>query len=346
MTLHFVLPGGVDDPTSPSGGNVYDRRVIEGLRALGTEVHEITVPGTWPQPDLNARADLARALVALDDGAVVLLDGLVACGVPEIVVPHAGRLRLIVLVHLPLAAETGLPPAVTASLDTAERECLRAVRAVIATSPQAARHLTDHHGLTEVHAVNPGTDPAPLATGTDGVSQLLCVASLTPRKGHDVLIEALATVADLPWTCTFVGPGRPTQIQHLITHHALTSRIHLTGPLAGTALDRAYATADLFVLPSRAETYGMVVTEALARGIPVIASAVPDALATGGLLLPPGDVTALAQALHRWLTDNHWRHTLRTQARTRRTRLSTWDETAAALARVASAVGADCGGAG
>ncbi|WP_447005945.1 glycosyltransferase family 4 protein [Saccharothrix isguenensis] len=332
MTPHFVLPGGVDDPTSPSGGNVYDRRVIQGLRSLGTTVHEIAVAGAWPQPEANARDDLANALAALDDGAVVLLDGLVACGVPEIVVPHARRLRLIVLVHLPLADETGLPPVVAARLDAAERRCLRAAGAVVATSPRAARHLADHHGLPEVHVVTPGTDPAPLATGTDGVSQILCVASLTPRKGHDVLVEALAAVADLPWSCTFVGPGRSTEVRRLITRHALAGRIHLTGPLTGAPLDDAYATADLFVLPSRAETYGMVVTEALARGIPVMASAVPDALGNGGLHLPPGDVTALAQALRRWLTDERRRQALRARARIRRLGLSTWDDAAAALA--------------
>ncbi|WP_051772956.1 glycosyltransferase family 4 protein [Saccharothrix sp. NRRL B-16314] len=334
MTLHFVLPGGVDDPTSPSGGNTYDRRVVQGLRSLGGVVREIAVPGTWPQPDDTARADLVNALGGIEDGAVVLLDGLVACGVPDIVVPHANRLRLVVLVHLPLADETGLPPAVAARLDAAERECLRAATTVVATSPSAARHLAARHGLPEVHAVAPGTNPAPLATGTDGVSRLLCVASLTPRKGHDVLVEALAAVTDLPWTCAFVGPGRSTAVRDLIARHDLADRIHLTGPLTGVPLDHAYAEADLFVLPSRAETYGMVVTEALARGIPVMASAVPDALGSGGLLLPPGDVAALARALRRWLTDDRWRRDLRVLAQTRRTGLSTWDDAAAALAAV------------
>ncbi|MEU4446446.1 glycosyltransferase family 4 protein [Actinosynnema sp. NPDC050801] len=333
MTLHFVLPGGVDDPTSPSGGNVYDRRAVEGLRALGGQVREIAVPGAWPQPGEGARRELGRALAGIGDGAVVLLDGLVACGVPEVVVPHARRLRLVVLVHLPLADETGLAPADAARLDAAERECLRAASAVVATSPAAARRLAEHHGLAAVHVVTPGTDPAPPATGTDGASRLLCVASVTPRKGHDVLVEALAEVADLPWTCAFVGPVR-WPVGELVDRHGLGDRIELTGPLGGEALARAYATADLFVLPSRAETYGMVVTEALARGVPVLASSVPDALGTGGLLLPAGDVPALARALRRWFTDGQWRRELRGRALARRRELSTWDETAARLAEV------------
>ena len=131
MTVHFVLPGGVDDPASPSGGNVYDRRVLDKLPSA----REIAVPGTWPRPGAAARSALGRALSGISAGSVVVLDGLVACGVPEVVVPHSDRLRLVVLVHLPLADETGLAPALAARLDAAEREVLRAASAVVATIP-------------------------------------------------------------------------------------------------------------------------------------------------------------------------------------------------------------------
>jgi glycosyltransferase involved in cell wall biosynthesis len=338
--LHVVLPGGVDDVSAPSGGNSYDRRVCRGLADLGVPVHEVAIPGTWPRPAADARADLARSLAGCPDGAVVLLDGLVACGVPDVVVPHAGRLRLVVLVHLPLADETGLAPAEAAELDTAERAVLRAASAVVATSPWAADQLVRHHGLVagKVHTVTPGTDPAPLAPGTDGVSRLLCVASVTPRKGHDVLVEALATVADLPWSLRCVGPLRAAshvaRVRQLVERHELGDRIEFVGPLTGEPLTSAYAAADLFVLPSLAETYGMVVTEALARGIPVVASSVPDALGRGGLLVPPGDTAALAEALRRWFTDENLRRDLWTSARRRRAELSTWDQSVADLSRV------------
>ncbi|MFJ6675980.1 glycosyltransferase family 4 protein [Actinosynnema sp. NPDC091369] len=327
MTVHFVRPR--DDPASPSGGNAYDRRVIQELGS----VHDVEVPGAWPRPDPADRAALGRVLGGIGDGSVVVLDGLVACGVPDVVVPHADRLRLVVLVHLPLADETGLEPSEASRLDAAERECLRAVRAVVATSPSAARRLVSHHSLARVHVVTPGVDPAPLATGTDGASRLLCVASVTPRKGHDVLVRALASVADLPWTCAFVGAER-WPVREVVERHGLGARIELTGPLDGPPLDRAYATADLFVLASWAETYGMVVTEALARGVPVVASAVPDALGDGGVLLPSGDVEAFADAVRRWLTDDAWRRDLRGRALARRRELSTWDETATRLAEV------------
>lgn len=324
MTCWFVLPAGVDDPAAPSGGNVYDRRVSAGLG-----LRDVLVPGAWPHPDGAARACLDQALDAVPDGAPVLIDGLVACAVPEVVARHAERLKVAVLVHLPLAAETGLPAEVAARLDAAEGRCLRAVSAVIATSPAAAAHLTEHHGLPPVHVVPPGVDRSPVAPGTDGVSRLLTVASITPRKGHDVLIKALTTVSDRPWTCSVVGPA-PDPRYAASTRRATGScadRFEWTGPLSGDALARQYSAADLFVLASRAETYGMVVTEALARGIPVMAGAAPDALGTGGLLLPSGDVPAWSAALRRWFEDADLRTRLREAASARRAELSTWDET-------------------
>ncbi|WP_229812865.1 glycosyltransferase family 4 protein [Lentzea flava] len=317
--VHFVLPADVDDPASPSGGNVYDLRVGAGLTRL-------TVAGDWPRPrDTTA---LEQTLAAIPDGDVVLLDGLVGCGVPEVVVPHARRLQLAVLVHLPLADETGLDPTTAALLDEKERQVLRAASAVIATSPTAAHNIRTRHGLDTVHVVLPGTDPAPRAPGTDGVSQLLCVASITPRKGHDLLIRALQKI-DYEWRLDCVGPVRP-----FVEQLPADDRVSFRGPLVGEALTRAYADADLFVLASRAETYGMVVTEALARGLPVIASAVPDALGDGGLLLPPGDENALEAALTRWFQDQEFRAELRAKALGRRASLSTWDESTEDLRRV------------
>lgn len=317
--MHFVLPADVDDPASPSGGNVYDLRVGAGLNRL-------TVAGDWPRPrDTTA---LEQTLAGIPDGDVVLIDGLVGCGLPEVVVPHARRLRLAVLVHLPLADETGLDPATAALLDEEERQVLRAASAVIATSPTAAQNLRVRHGLDTVHVVVPGTDPAPVAPGTDGVSQLLCVASITPRKGHDLLVRALQKV-EHEFRLVCVGPHRP--FLETLPHD---DRVSFPGPLTGEALTSAYAKADLFVLASRAETWGMVVTEALARGLPVIASAVPDALGDGGLLLPAGDQDALEAALTRWFHDPEFRRELRAKALARRASLSTWDESTEDLRRV------------
>lgn len=348
--MYVVVPGDVDDVDLPSGGNAYDRRVCQGLRALGRRVREVAVAGSWPRPGTDALAELARSLARLPDGAVALVDGLVACGVPEVIVPAAGRLRLTVLVHLPLADETGLAPAVAADLDARERDTLRAARTVVATSDWAAARLVQHHGLdaSRVRVVVPGVDPAPLAPGTDGASALLCVASVTERKGHDVLVGALSELGELGWSCSCVGPltrdpGYVTRLRELVERRGLTGRVRFTGPRAGHQLAAAYAAADLLVLPSRAETYGMVLTEALARGIPVVASSVggvPEAIGTApdgalpGMLVPPGDPAALADALRHWLVTQEQRRLLREAARGRRGTLNTWTATSRRMAGV------------
>ncbi|WP_432118252.1 glycosyltransferase family 4 protein [Streptomyces sp. bgisy032] len=349
-TVHFVLPGGVDDPTAPSGGNAYDRRVCLDLPGFGWQVTKHAVGGDWPRPDAAAREELARALAGLPDGAAVLLDGLVACGVPEIVVPEAQRLRMAVLVHLPLGDETGLDAAVAAELDARERAVLRAVPAVIATSDWAVRRLVSHHGLPpeRVHVAAPGADIAPLAPGTDGMSRLLCVAAVTPRKGQHRLVEALATVTDLPWTCVCVGgldqdPEYVAHLRSLIARHGLQDRLELAGPQSGAALDASYSTADLLVLTSYAETYGMAVTEALARGIPVLATDVgglPEAVGRApdggvpGILVPPENPAAIASELRGWFGEADVRRRLRAAARSRRAALDGWATTAQSLAAV------------
>lgn len=319
----FVVPADIDDVTVASGGNTYDRRMCD---LLGLE--KVPVPGRWPTPSTKARVALADQLGRIPDGSVALIDGLVACGVPEVVVPHARRLRLVVLLHLQLADETGLPPERAAGLDRREREVLRAANTVVATSEWAARRAIVHHGLDpkRVRTAPPGTDPAPTAPGTDAGDQLLCLASVTQRKGHDVLARALANLADLPWTCQCVGsvrrdPGYARRMQALVDKLGLANKMILTGPLSDADLETTFAKTDLLVLPSRRETFGMVITEALVRGVPVLTTnvdALPHTLGPGaGILVPADDVSALTEALRLWLTDADMRDRLRAAAKAR-----------------------------
>ena len=347
-SVHFVMPWSVHDPSAPSGGNIYDLRMCRELPGMGWQVHEHTVDGTWPHPGEAARAELEQLLTGLADGTAVLLDGLVACGVPEIVVPHAGRLGLAVLVPLPLADETGLDPGTAAELDALERETLRAAPLVVATSRWSADRLVAHHGLDpgRVRIAAPGTDPAPLAPGSGGVPRLLCVASVTPRKGQHRLVEALAELTDLAWECVFVGgvgqaPGYVARVRETIEKTGLDDRVRLVGPQSGAKLEASWARADLLVLASYAETYGMAVTEALARGIPVLATAVggiPEAIGRApggdvpGVLVPPDDQEALVAALRHWLSDPRSRHGLKTAAHRRRTALEGGDTSCRKLA--------------
>ena len=316
--VHVIVPEGIDDPARPSGGNTYDRRVVDGLTALGWTVHEHAVP-------VAARnGALARAVGRIPDGAVVLLDGLIASPAPEAVVPHAHRLRLVVLLHMPIG-------------DSRERDVLAAAAAVVVTSEWTRRRLGELYGpgLDRVLVAEPGVDPAPVAAGTDGGEALLCVAAVTPHKGHDALLDALATVADLPWRCSCVGSLDRDPVYADRVQRRANGRVTFTGARTGSELERTYAAADVLVLPSHAETYGMVITEALARGVPVIATdvgGVSEALGDGGLLVPPGDPVALGAALRAWLEDPELRGRLRRAARERRATLRGWDATTSVVA--------------
>jgi glycosyltransferase involved in cell wall biosynthesis len=233
---------------------------------------------------------------------------------------------------------------------TGERAVLSAAASVITTSAWARRRLLDLYPLRpdRVHVAEPAVDAADLAPGTAVGGALLCVAAVTSDKGHDVLLDALATTTDLSWHCECVGsldrdPAFVRRLRRCSLRRGLADRVSFPGPRTGADLDRSYATADLMVLASRAETYGMVVTEALARGLPVVAAdvgGVTEALGHGadgvrpGLLVPPDDPAALGAALRMWLGDAELRGRLRRAARERRESLSGWSMTTSALAGV------------
>jgi glycosyltransferase involved in cell wall biosynthesis len=345
--LALVVPGDVDAPT---GGNVWDRRVRDALGGRGCRVTWLPVDGTWPLPSPAATAELDRTLAQLPDGAAVLLDGLVAGGVPDVVVRHASRLRTGVVVHLPLALETGLDPLVAARLEVAERVVLGAVDVVVTTSRWTAERLAPAGLRRQPVVAAPGTDRPPQRGATprfgDG-GRLLCVGSITPRKGQRLLLRALAGLvgpSEAPWSLRLVGT-RPDQVELEALRselHAsgLGDRVELTGPLVGDDLEQRWWDADLLVLPSYVETWGMVVTEALVRGLPVLStsgSAVPEAMGTTpagppGLLVPPGDVDALRAALRAWLTEPDLRAELSRRAGERGEQLGGWQATADAVA--------------
>jgi glycosyltransferase involved in cell wall biosynthesis len=343
--LHVVVPDGIDDPARPSGGNAYDRQVCRVLAEIGWPVEVHAVPGSWPRPDAKAYAALARVVQRIPDGAVALLDGLVASTAAEVLVPQANRVRLVPLVHMPLGQGTA-----DSDIRTREGAVLAAAASVVTTSAWSRRTLLELYSLPgdRVHVAEPGVDAARLSPGTTTGGALLCVAAVIPGKGHDVLLDALATMTDLPWDCLCVGrtdrdPAFAESLRRRVLDEGLGDRVRFPGPRIGAELDRSYVSADLLVLPSRAETYGMVVTEALAHGLPVVAAdvgGVAEALGHGtsgirpGLLVPPDDPAALAAALRTWLGDAEVRLTWRRTACERRASLSGWSTTTAVLAAV------------
>jgi len=340
--LALVLPG---DPLTPTGGYEYDRRIVAGLRARGWEVTVHALDASFPAPTPVARTAARATFARIPDGATALVDGLALGVLPEVAAAEAERLRLVALVHHPLADETGLEPARAEALRRSETQALAAVRFVVTTSGTTARGLARYGVPPErIAVIEPGTDPAPLARGSGGPGvELLCVAAVVPRKGHAVLIDALSGLADRDWSLTCIGsldrsPQTVAALRHRIAVLGLAHRVTIHDAVDRATLDACYARADVFVLPTVHEGYGMALAEALARGLPVVstrAGAVPETVPSdAGLLVPPADPAALREAVARVLDDAALRARLAEGARRARARLPDWDAACARLAAV------------
>lgn len=367
MHVRFLVPANI---RYNSGGNIYNARLTEGLRALGTDVDVIAVEGSWPESDVKERRRLASLLsahppaTAAASGTVTMVDGLIACGAAdELEAAAAAGHPAWVLLHMP-----------SPSHPDGERRALQAAAGVICTSPSVADYVNEHHGLSGVGVALPGTDPAPVAAGSQP-RHLIAVAALLPNKCQLLIVKALAQLKDLPWTASLVGaldgdPEYAEQVRAAIAEDGLDERIRLTGQLIGDALAGEWHRADLSLLVSQAEAFGMVVTESVARGIPVIVregTGAMDALALrvggerggGGTPQPsaegrrqplPGTAVrftgpehthpdALAAAIRKWLSEAGLRADWQSRALAARQHLPGW----AATARdVLETIGTDC----
>lgn len=335
----FVVPGSI---TARTGGSIYDRRMVDGLRRRGWDITVVELAGDFPQPTAVAVADAAHALEALPDGTLVVMDGLALSALPDLIEDEASRLHVVALVHLPLAADVSIDAASRAWLAVGEQRALAASSMIVVTGA-ATLSLLEPYALPRdrVVVVEPGTDPAPLAKGSDGARvHLLCVATVNAGKGHDVLLEALAAVPNHQWHLTCAGSltrDRETadRVRGLVRQLALEDRVTLAGELDAEALVACYDAADVFVLATRRETYGMAVAEALARGLPVVSTttgAIPDLVgADAGVVVPPGEVAPLAEALSRVIGDADLRARMAAGAREVRDRLPVWEVAAARM---------------
>ena len=338
----FAIPGDIDLPT---GGYGYDRRLLAEWRETGIAARHLALPGSFPAPIPTDLAETERLLMSLAPETTVLIDGLAYGAFPESLA-RALAGRVVALVHHPLALETGLAPLQAAALAAGETAALAHAGAVVVTSPLTQRILVADFGVAaeRITIAVPGVDPAPRArgSGSDGPLALLAVGSLIPRKGYDVLIAALAGLEGRDWRLTIIGaqhlaPATTQAIRQQIAAARLEDRILLAGPRTMSELADAYDAADLFVMPSLFEGYGMVLTEALARGLPILcttggaaAETVPDATA---LKVPPGDVAALNAALAELLDDAGKRALMAEAAWAAADSLPRWQETAERVAR-------------
>ena len=336
--LVFAIPG---DLSLPTGGYAYDRRMIEELGAAGWTVELLSLGDGFPFPDDRELAQASRALARLADGTLVLVDGLAFGAIPEIAQREAARLRLVALVHHPLALETGLDPADARTLKESETLALGAARRVVTTSGTTAATLAEDFAVpaSRIGVAPPGTEPGPPARGDGEPPLILSVGALIPRKGHDILVAALARIVDLDWQCRIVGSAardceHAAAIRRAVGHDGLEGRIALIGETVDVRAEMA--SADLFVLPTLHEGYGMVFAEAMSQGLPIVGcavGAVPEVVPEeAGLLVPPGDVAALAEVLRSILSDRELRRSKAAGALAAGTRLPDWPGSARRLA--------------
>lgn len=346
--IRLVVPGNIHHS---SGGNVYNAHLVAGLQAHGAAVEVVAVDGNWPDATARERRRLGSLLGAWEPGegpgrAVAIVDGLVAVGASDELelAAKAGR-ETWVLVHMPVPESSG-----TAAL-AGEARALRAATGLICTSTWAAAKLTNR-GLPKARVALPGVASAPRAEGSVP-PHLVVVAALLPNKDQLLAVAALAQVQDLPWTASFVGsdqadPDYALEVRAAIAAAGLAERVQLTGELAGEALEAEWERADLSLLVSRQEAFGMAVTESLAHGIPVLVregTGAVEALSLAGLAtadggprlpgaalpLPEGGQESpgrLAAVLRRWLADPEAREAWHAAALEARPRLPDWNITA------------------
>jgi glycosyltransferase involved in cell wall biosynthesis len=340
----FLIPG---DLALPTGGYAYDRRLLAMLGSHGVDVGHVELPGGFPAPspqELERTAELARTLPAK---AVLLIDGLAYGAMPVELIDTLrgpGR-RIVALCHHPLGYEAGLAPERSKELHASETAALAKADAVVVTSGETMDRLVKEFGVPSgrITVAEPGVEPAPRSRGTGKPVRLLAVGTLVPRKGYGDLVDGLSRIKDLDWEMTIAGaddrhPQEAQRIRRLVAAAGLTDRVEIPGAVGDDRLHRLFDAADLFVMTSLYEGYGMALAEAMARGLPIVttrcgaaAALVPDEAASK---IAPGDSVALGAALRAMIGDDRLRGQKARASWLAGQQLPRWEDTARIVAEV------------
>lgn len=336
----FAIPGDIDTVT---GGYIYERRLLESLRAQGREVAHLRIGASFPDPTPGDMADLIAQLDGLDPGTPVILDGFLSATIDTAALSRL-KVPTVAMVHHPLALESGLAPARRDFLYRTERNNLALVSHVLVPSPHTARILRDDYGVAaaRITVARPGTDRYPLTRAPIDPPLILSVGLLHPRKGHDTLLEALSQIKALDWRAVIVGgahdPDHAALLDRRVTELGLGARVRIAGRVAAEELSAVYGQATIFALATRYEGYGLVFDEALLAGLPIVScatGAVPETVPpAAGLLVLPGDPDGFAEALAEVLTDASRRAGMADAAAAAGRALPTWADTAEVAGQV------------
>jgi glycosyltransferase involved in cell wall biosynthesis len=341
VEVAFAVPG---ELAAPTGGYAYARKLLELLPAQGVRVKHVPLPGSFPHPSAADLDETKRSLSGTPDNAVLLIDGLAYGAVPAELAANLGR-PIVALVHHPLGLESGLAAEPRSALLASEAAALALARRVIVTSLPTARLLAIDFAVPpdRIAVAEPGVEPAARARGTGVPAQLLAVGAVSPRKGYDILVEALSGLKRLDWRLTIVGsldrnPEAARLLRQSVAAAGLGDRVALAGAVGDDVLHRLYDEADVFVSASLFEGYGMVLAEAMAHGLAIVTSAggaAAETVADGaGLKVPPGDADALREALRRLIAEPQLRRTFAEGSWAAGRKLPSWADTAAVVARV------------
>ncbi len=347
MKILFVIPGDINLPT---GGYRYDKEIIRAWQSSGYKVELLQLVGNYPFPSDTEKLAAMNQLTDLATFDIAVVDGLAGGAHPEFVAGLSQLIPVIALVHHPLCLENGLTQTQAQRLKSSEAQSLQHAATIVTTSPTTKKTVQELFQVAghRVSSVLPGVERMPVSSpAQSGKVNLLCVGSIIERKGHRILIEALAELKHLDWQLDCVGsvaldPNLFNQLEALITTADLADRITFYGAVKRTELEQFYKQAHVFVLASSYEGYGMSYAEAIVAGLPVIGTtggAIPDTVPNRcGMLVEPGNAGELQDAIRLMINQPQIREACRTAANQARGEFPDWNSSAVEFVNILKGV--------